>query len=152
MNPSTAGTQQHSLLAQESIPSELMGQVLATKAREAVGGPQYLLFVQTTERKPQMAQTPPPIDTGFMETTLQSSWQLLIKAPDTLPDSAEILITYRGDKNHSSKKKADTGLLINYLRGACQNCKRGSRGWGVSGREALESGGRCPAHTPEHES
>ena len=54
---------------------------------------------------------------SFMETILQSSWQLLIKAPDTSLGSVEILITYRGDKNHSSKKKADTGLLINYLQG-----------------------------------
>ena len=74
MNSGIVGTQQHSLLIHESIPSELMGQALAAKAREAVGGPQYLLFSKTTERKTQMACMLPPVDTGFMEPECPS-WQ-----------------------------------------------------------------------------
>lgn len=56
-----------------------------------------------------------------MEAISQSCWHALIKAtppaPDTSPGSAEILLTYRGDKNHSSRRKANTDLLINYLQG-----------------------------------
>lgn len=80
---------------------------------------------------------------SFMETILQSYWYILIKAtppvPDTSPGSAEILITYRGGKSHSSKK-ANTDLLINYLQGVLPKLQKWMKRVGVSGREALERG------------
>lgn len=72
---------------------------------------------------------------------LQSSWHVLIKAtppaPDTSLGSAETLVTYRGGRNHFSEPKANIDLLINYLRGSCQNRRRRARGWGGGVAEKL---------------
>lgn len=75
-----------------------------------------------------------------METVLQSSCYVLIKAtplaPDTLLGLVRHLSLTEGEKNHFFKRKANTDLLIHYLHGVLpklQESKQDAGGWGVVG-------------------